>query len=213
MGRKTNPRSRRGFALIERVVVISIIAVLIVLLLPAVQAAREAARVAQCANNSKQLIIYIKTYSKSFDGQLPAANFLQVLNYITGSAAEGSAFYTLLPYYEQSAIFSTYTQDIPNPGYLGSQMIPMSIDICPSDTTNNNGIAILGRQMATSNYCVNLELFMLGAIGEQIGQSEDGLAELRASLNPLSRFDFRILAALAYARRWQAKERIAHETL
>jgi hypothetical protein len=54
---------------------------------------------------------------------------------------------------------------------------------------------------------------MLGAIGEQIGQPERVLAELRESLNPLSRFDFGILAALAYARRWQAKERQDHETV
>jgi hypothetical protein len=52
---------------------------------------------------------------------------------------------------------------------------------------------------------------MLGAIGEQIGQSEEALGQLRESLNPLSRFDFGIIAALAYARRWQAKERQAHE--
>jgi hypothetical protein len=51
---------------------------------------------------------------------------------------------------------------------------------------------------------------MLGAIGEQISQPESVLAELRASLNPLSRFDFGILAALAHARRWQAKERSGH---
>lgn len=54
---------------------------------------------------------------------------------------------------------------------------------------------------------------MLGAIGEQIGQPETGLAALRESLNPLSRFDFGILAALACARRWQAKERPDHEAL
>jgi len=53
---------------------------------------------------------------------------------------------------------------------------------------------------------------MLGAIGDQIGQPENSLAELRKSLNPLSRFDFGILAALAYARRWQAKERKPHAT-
>ena len=53
---------------------------------------------------------------------------------------------------------------------------------------------------------------MLGAIGEQLGQPESVLAELRESLNPLSRFDFGILAALAYARQWQAKERKPHET-
>jgi hypothetical protein len=54
---------------------------------------------------------------------------------------------------------------------------------------------------------------MLGAIGEQIGQSERCLAALRESLNPLSRFDFGILAVLPYARRWQATERHRHETI
>ena len=53
---------------------------------------------------------------------------------------------------------------------------------------------------------------MLGAIGQQLGQSDSVLAELREGLNPLSRFDFGILAALAYARQWQAKECKAHET-
>jgi hypothetical protein len=53
---------------------------------------------------------------------------------------------------------------------------------------------------------------ILGAIGEEIGQPGSRLARLRKSLNPLSRFDFGILTALAYARNWQAKERKAHET-
>ena len=53
---------------------------------------------------------------------------------------------------------------------------------------------------------------MIGAIGEQLGQPESRLSELRAGLNPLSRFDFGILAVLAYARQWQAKERKSYET-
>jgi Family of unknown function (DUF6088) len=54
---------------------------------------------------------------------------------------------------------------------------------------------------------------MLGAIGQQLAQPERWLSALRESLNPLSRFDFGVLAALAHAREWQAKERKAHETL
>jgi len=54
---------------------------------------------------------------------------------------------------------------------------------------------------------------MLGAIGQQLGQQAGRLSILRRGLNPLSRFDFGALGALAHAKEWQAKERENHETL
>jgi hypothetical protein len=48
---------------------------------------------------------------------------------------------------------------------------------------------------------------MLGAIAEEIGKSDAVRARLRASLNPLSRFDFGLLSGLSHARSWQAREK------
>jgi hypothetical protein len=54
---------------------------------------------------------------------------------------------------------------------------------------------------------------LLGAIGQEIGQPGSQLQALRASINPLSRFDFGTLATLTHAREWQAKERRTRETV
>jgi hypothetical protein len=50
---------------------------------------------------------------------------------------------------------------------------------------------------------------ILGALGEKLGAPPAPLRRLRDSLNPLSRFDFGLFAALPHAHKWQAKERRA----
>ncbi len=81
----------------ELLVVISIIGVLAALLLPAVQAARNAARQAQCSGNLRQIALavngYFDTWSAFPMGEMP------------GSLSPNVA---ILPYLEQTALYSDF---------------------------------------------------------------------------------------------------------
>jgi Protein of unknown function (DUF1559) len=69
----------------------------------------------------------------------------------------------MLPYYEQGNLCNACSQDIPKPGYLTAQFIPLAIHVCPSDPTTNGGIGTVTPNYATGNYALNLALF--GASG------------------------------------------------
>ncbi len=62
---------RGGMTLIELLVVIAIVGALAALVLPAVQAAREAARRSQCANNLRQQALAVDLYADQHDGRFP----------------------------------------------------------------------------------------------------------------------------------------------
>lgn len=161
---QTGPRRvPSGFTLVELLVVIAIIGILVSLLLPAVQAAREAARRMQCANNFKQVALALHNY-ESTNGVFPAGSQINNIgcNPASGGSRRGFNWGTaILPYLEQSAVYDKMdptkaTHEAPNWAIdaVGA-IIPAFV--CPSDPwgsrrVNVTSVALPGRSSAADDF-------------------------------------------------------------
>ena len=88
----------RAFTLVELLVVIAIIGILVALLLPAIQAAREAARRSQCANNLRQITLACLNYEDAHN-RLPPGAF---------NPFGQTWYHAILPYIEQGALWELW---------------------------------------------------------------------------------------------------------
>jgi len=129
---------RRGFTLIELLVVIAIIGILIALLLPAVQAAREAARIMQCSNHLKQMGLAWYNHVDAY-GYLPGggwgAEWVGDPDRGSGKRQPGGWIYVTLPFMEQSQLHDLGQGEPTSRKWaLAAQMIatPLSFMNCPS---------------------------------------------------------------------------------
>ena len=141
---------RRGFTLVELLVVIAIIAILVALLLPAVQAAREAARRIQCTNHLKQVGIALHNFHDN-RSKFPIGNmgWFKANGQPASQWLGHTAFVQLLPFLEQVNIEDMLDYDLrwshdPRSGETGhnthvhNKQIP--IFQCVSDDTKGRSL-------------------------------------------------------------------------
>jgi prepilin-type N-terminal cleavage/methylation domain-containing protein/prepilin-type processing-associated H-X9-DG protein len=160
-----NFKCARGFTLLELLVVIAIIGVLVALLLPAVQAAREAARLTHCKNNLKQLGLALQNYHAA-NGRFPfagadygwcrypeVAGSLQIRNW------NGLVF--LLPYLEQQAIYDRFDRNS-----AAADVMTGNNACCPPTTSLGK---LVGDPVASGNAQLSLEV-----ISNLLCPSDDG---------------------------------------
>lgn len=138
MCRRSQPRRNFAFTLVELLVVIAIIGILVALLLPAVQAARESARRAQCTNNIKQLGLGVLNFESSM--KLIPYNRYSDYGYptawgtSTGPGAKAwSWIASILPYIESSELYDQ--GGVPNQVFGNNVAVGTNIPMlfCPSD--------------------------------------------------------------------------------
>jgi len=161
---------RLGFTLVELLVVIVIVGLLMALLLPAVQKAREAARVSSCANNLKQVALATANFEARHGYYPPSQK--QVSPDVSGNVNGWSPQALLLPYLEQLKLHSTidfnkdYSQAINIQtadgvvGKLSAMRVPTYM--CPSEPQDEPRLDSSGvPEHYPLNYAFNLGVWLV----------------------------------------------------
>ncbi|MCL4190326.1 MAG: DUF1559 domain-containing protein [Thermoguttaceae bacterium] len=198
----------RGLTLIEMLVVIAIIGVLLAITIPAVQMGREAARLAHCGHNLRQIGLAVQNYQSAHrvypfgvgaDADRPGES-----TYTSERSRRFSVHSQLLPYLEQPAVYRKidfrvqpfYPDTSGDPQAVTGQgpneeaaQASIAVFLCPSDTNR------LERPWGANNYRACNGSSWQGRTADGLfGQATGfGPANVRDGLSHTAAFSERIL--------------------
>ncbi len=194
----TTRYDRRGFTLIEVLVVLGVIALLVALLLPAVQQARESARRTQCVNNLKQLGLALHAFEAGHGGFPPAVSSDWPPN-----GGRGVDYFSphsvLLPHLEQASLYQAInfetqclrTEDLDRENATAARQA-LAEFVCPSDSDPSGPHGV-------NSYRANLGLHVSHVVNGSFWPANDGAFVFDRPILPLSAFRDGLSNTLAFA--------------
>jgi len=182
---------RRGFTLVELLVVVAIIGTLVGLLLPAVQAARESARRSSCGNNIRQMALGMHGHHDArrafpYGQERPLGGALYTDGTYDSGPAAGrtlrksnwrswmimiSPFTEMIDVYNQCMTAVTLNNDIHE---LPCAQVRRGMFMCPADITSGKIVSSMGTRGFCGSYVASASSTKFGSRHE--GTALDGIS-------------------------------------